>query len=77
MFLSLLTVPSQQKRKKKKSKKSTAAPKPPLKPISLDDPKIFEPTLQVIPGKGKVINDLRKSASTADAVELYRAWSPS
>ena len=26
------------------------------------DPKIFEPTLQVIPGKGKVINDLRKAA---------------
>ena len=46
------------KSKKKKSKKGgkAAAPKPPLKPISLDDPKIFEPTLQVIPGKGKVIN---------------------
>src|ERR1700758_3346323 len=60
------------KKKKKKSKKGgkAAAPKPPLKPISLDDPKIFEPTLQVIPGKGKVINDLRKSASTADAVYL-------
>jgi DNA topoisomerase I len=58
------------KKKKKKGKKSTATPKPPLKPISLDDPKIFEPTLQVIPGKGKVINDLRKSASTADAVYL-------
>lgn len=60
------------KKKKKKSKRGgkAAAPKPPLKPISLDDPKIFEPTLQVIPGKGKVINDLRKSASTADAVYL-------
>jgi len=60
------------KKKKKKSKKGgkAAAPRPPLKPISLDDPKIFEPTLQVIPGKGKVINDLRKSASTADAVYL-------
>src|SRR5215469_7299627 len=60
------------KKKKKKSKKGgkSAAPKAPLKPISLDDPKIFEPTLQVIPGKGKVINDLRKSASTADAVYL-------
>ena len=58
------------KKKKKKSKKSTAAPKPPLKPISLDDPKIFEPTLLVIPGKGKVINDLRKSAQTAEAVYL-------
>src|SRR5271165_4500012 len=60
------------KKKKKKSKKAgkAATPKPPLKPISLDDPKIFEPTLQIIPGKGKVINDLRKSASTADAVFL-------
>src|SRR5215472_9460378 len=58
------------KSKKKKKRKSNAAPKPPLKPVSLDDPKIFEPTLQVIPGKGKVINDLRKSASTAEAVYL-------
>src|SRR6266446_2745068 len=40
------------------------------KPITLDDAKIFEPTLQIISGKGKVINDLRKSASTADAVYL-------
>jgi DNA topoisomerase-1 len=60
------------RKKKKKSKKGAkvAAPKPPLKPISLDDPKIFEPTLQIIPGKGKVINDLRKAANTADAVYL-------
>jgi DNA topoisomerase-1 len=59
------------KKKKRKSKKAAAAaPKPPLKPVSLDDPKIFEPTLQVIPGKGKVINDLRKAASSAEAVYL-------
>jgi DNA topoisomerase-1 len=58
------------KSKKKKKRKSNAAPKPPLRPVSLDDPKIFEPTLQVIPGKGKVINDLRKAASTAEAVYL-------
>src|SRR6201988_1891418 len=60
------------KKEKKKSKRGgkSAAPKPPLKAIYLDDAKIFEPTLQVIPGKGKVINDLRKSASTADAVYL-------
>src|SRR6201997_398561 len=60
------------KKKKKKGKRGgkVAAPKPPLKPIYLDDAKIFEPTLQVIPGKGKVINDLRKAASTADAVYL-------
>jgi DNA topoisomerase-1 len=59
------------KKKKRKGKKAaSAAPKPPLKPISLDDPKIFEPTLQVIPGKGKVINDLRKAANGAEAVYL-------
>src|SRR5208282_257941 len=46
------------------------APKPPRKPITLDDPKIFEPTLQIIPGKGKVVNDLRKAAQKADAVYL-------
>ena len=40
------------------------------KPILLNDDKIFEPTLQIISGKGKVINDLRKAASTADAVYL-------
>ena len=62
----------EEKPKKKKRKKGAkaAAPKPPRKPVTLDDPKIFEPTLQVIPGKGKVINDLRKSASTAEAVYL-------
>src|SRR5262252_9449442 len=58
------------KKKKKKKGAKAAALKPPRKPVSLDDPKIFEPTLQVIPGKGKVINDLRKSASTAEAVYL-------
>ena len=31
---------------------------------------IFEPTYQVIPGKMKVINELRKAAQTADAVYL-------
>jgi DNA topoisomerase I len=40
------------------------------KPIELDDAKIFEPTLQIIAGKGKVINELRKAAATADAVYL-------
>src|SRR5271157_5615379 len=67
-----LPIEEEKPKKKKKGKKGAkaAAPKPPLKPISLDDPKIFEPTLQVIPGKGKVINDLRKAANTAEAVYL-------
>jgi DNA topoisomerase-1 len=55
---------------KKGSKKAKAKEIPPGKLISIDDDKIFEPTLQIIAGKGKVINDLRKSAITADAVYL-------
>jgi DNA topoisomerase-1 len=55
-------------RARKGSKKAKArAPRP---PVTLDDDKIFQPTLQIIAGKGKVINDLRKAASTADAVYL-------
>jgi DNA topoisomerase-1 len=59
------------KKKKGKSKKGKAvAEKVNRKPITLDDAKIFEPTLQIISGKGKIINDLRKSANSADAVYL-------
>src|SRR5271170_2044299 len=58
------------KRKTAKGKKKAAADTTPRTLISLDDAKIFEPTLQIISGKGKVINDLRKAASTADAVYL-------
>jgi DNA topoisomerase-1 len=59
--------------KKKKKVKKGAKKAPVAKPgkmISIDDENIFEPTLQIIAGKGKVINDLRKSALTADAVYL-------
>ncbi len=55
---------------KKGSKKTKAQEKAPGKLISIEDDKIFEPTLQIIAGKGKVINDLRKAAITADAVYL-------
>jgi len=59
------------KKKRKRGKKGKAAvEEKPSKPITLDDAKIFEPTLQIISGKGKVINDLRKSAATADRVYL-------
>jgi DNA topoisomerase I len=59
------------KKKGGRGKKSkAAAEKLNRKPITLDDAKIFEPTLQIISGKGKVINDLRKSANSADAVYL-------
>src|SRR5690348_9634735 len=56
------------KRAKKGSKKAKERPVRP--PISLDDEKIFEPTLQIIEGKGKIIHDLRKAANAADAVYL-------
>ena len=59
------------KRKKKKGAKgSKAEDKSAKKLIRLDDEKIFEPTLQIISGKAKVINDLRKAAHTADSVYL-------
>ncbi len=60
------------KRKKKKGAKKGARTeeKNTKKPITLDDDKIFEPTLQIIAGKGKVINDLRKAAHSAEAVYL-------
>ena len=67
-----IRLPDEPKKKKRgrAKKNAKAAEKAPKNPISLDDPKIFEPTLLIIPGKGKVINDLRKSASSADAVYL-------
>jgi DNA topoisomerase I len=58
------------KKKKGKGKRKSKVEEKPQKPILLDDAKIFEPTLEIIYGKGKVINDLRKSAATADAVYL-------
>ncbi len=60
--------PKKKVRAKKGSKKLKA--RPVRKPVTLDDVKIFEPTLQIINGKLKVINDLRKAANTADAVYL-------
>ena len=63
--------PSGKKRTKKKkgaaksAKVEAKAPK-----ITLDDEKIFEPTLQIISGKGKIIHDLRKAADAAEAVYL-------
>src|SRR5262249_35023400 len=58
------------KKRKTKAKKGSKKEKLTRKPVSLDDDKIFEPTLQIIAGKGKVLNDLRKAASTADAIYL-------
>src|SRR5438128_11282394 len=58
----------QKKTRSKKGKKGKV--KPVRKPVTLDDEKIFEPTLQIISGKGKVINDLRKAANSAEAIYL-------
>src|SRR5690348_11913436 len=68
-----IRLPDEDLKKKKKGKGKKRKPEPEKvnrKPITLDDAKIFEPTLQIISGKGKVINDLRKSASSAAAVYL-------
>jgi len=58
--------------KKKKGKKSGKArsERTSKRPVTLDDAKIFEPVLHIISGKGKMINDLRKSANSAGAVYL-------
>src|ERR1700691_3415023 len=59
------------KRKTKKAKGANAAPeKKAPKPVTITASNIFEPTYQVIPGKIKVINDLRKAARGADAIYL-------
>src|SRR5215470_14061484 len=58
----------QKKTRSKKGKKAKV--KPVRRPVTLDDSKIFEPTLQIISDKGKVIADLRKAANTAEAVFL-------
>ena len=60
------------KKKKKKSKKGKgkAPEKKAPKPVVITSENIFEPTYEVIPGKIKVINDLRKAAAGADAVYL-------
>ena len=59
------------KKKRRKAKKASKNAKgQSTKLISINDDKIFEPTLQIIAGKGKVINDLRKAAHSAEAVYL-------
>jgi DNA topoisomerase-1 len=60
------------KKKKRKSAKgkSKAAEAKAEKPIIVTAENIFEPTYQVIPGKLKVISELRKAAQNADAVYL-------
>ena len=62
--------PSKKKSKRKKGAKKSAKAESKAPRISINDEKIFEPTLQIISGKGKVIHDLRKAAHTAEAIYL-------
>src|SRR5262249_32180955 len=57
-------------RKGKKSAKNGKAAKPVPAPQPVDPEKLFNPTDVVIPGKQKVVNDLRKHAAGADTVYL-------
>jgi DNA topoisomerase-1 len=60
-------IPKKKVRAKRGKKKKA---RPVRKPVTLEDPKVFEPTLQIIHGKVKVLNDLRKAANSADAIYL-------
>ena len=68
-----ILLPGEEGGKKRKGKAKAAgkaptrkAPKPPV----VRDDTIFEPKLQIIPGKLKVINELRRAASNAEAIYL-------
>ena len=74
-----ILLPGEQNGKGKKKKRKTkakgkgaeAAPeKKAPKPIVVTSTNIFEPKYEVIPGKIKVINELRKAAQGADAIYL-------
>src|SRR5208282_639452 len=58
------------KGKRKRKAKAGAAVKKPVKPVVVTSENIFEPTYEVIPSKLKVIGDLQKAASTAEAIYL-------
>jgi len=58
------------KKKKRKSGTKGKAPEKPVKRLSVNDENIFEPALEIIPGKKKIINELRSAASSAPAVYL-------
>jgi DNA topoisomerase-1 len=72
-----ILLPGDQNGKKKKRKsraKSKTAEKPEVKKapkqVVITDDNIFEPTLEIIPGKIKVISDLKKFAEIAPSVYL-------
>jgi len=69
-----ILLPGEQNGKKKSKRKTKAkgkaAGKKPVKQIPVTAENIFEPTYEVIPTKLKVIGDLQKAASTAEAIYL-------
>jgi DNA topoisomerase-1 len=74
-----ILLPGGENGKKKKKKRKTKAKgkegekveeKKPVKPVVVTAENIFEPTLEIIPGKIKVIADLRKAAEAAPNVYL-------
>ena len=69
--IGIVLPPDEEKPSKKKTKKRTSnKKKKEVKARPYNPAKIFEPTYVVIPGKDKVVNDLRKVASAAEAVYL-------
>jgi DNA topoisomerase-1 len=69
--IGIVLPPDDEKPAKKKTKKrASTKKKPEVKVRPYNPARIFEPTYVVIPGKDKIVNDLRKAASTADAVYL-------
>ncbi|MBZ5539297.1 MAG: type I DNA topoisomerase [Acidobacteriia bacterium] len=77
-----ILLPGQEAKKKKKKAKAGAKTKagkgkeekPAPPPVVVTDENIFEPTLEVIPGKIKVIAELKKAAE--DAPNIYLATDP-
>src|SRR5580658_3119121 len=70
-----ILLPGEQNGKKKskrktKAKGKAAVEKKPVKQVAVTAENIFEPSYEVIPTKLKVIGDLQKAASTADAIYL-------
>jgi len=67
-----ILLPGEERKKRKRKAKAGAkeaakkAPKPPV----VNGENIFEPKLQIIPGKIKVINDLRRAANNAETIYL-------
>src|SRR6202041_1727707 len=70
--IGIVLPPDEDKPAKKKTAKKRASTKkkPEVKVKPYNPAKIFEPTYVVIPGKDKVVNDLRKAAANADAIYL-------